>query len=152
LCLAFGFDIRCCLLYITIITIIIHYYYYTLLLLYIIISSIISSFLFSSSVLSSVLFSSSVYIILFFSSILLTSSDLSSFTIILPLIPIPLSSHPNIHSILVGTWIRLFIFSSDLSNIPNIWPRTNYRRDVSSGVGLKYVESCLSWWMVLVWH
>ena len=45
-----------------------------------------------------------------------------------------LSSHSLIHSILVGTYIYLFIFSS--SSSPTIWPRTNYRRDVSSGVVL----------------
>jgi hypothetical protein len=33
---------------------------------------------------------------------------------------------PNIHSILVGTYIYLFIFNWCSRTI---WPRTNYRRD-----------------------
>jgi hypothetical protein len=83
------------LLYLISYTIIIYYYYYTLLLLYIILISSSSLLLISSSSISSS-----------------SSSNPNPPHLFLPLLP-------NIHSILVGTYIYLFIFysssSSDLS-------------------------------------
>jgi hypothetical protein len=75
-------------------------------------------------------------------------SFLSSFPLQILSPPLPLF-YSLIHSILVGTWIHIFIFfpSSPIIPFPTIWPRTNYRRDVSSGVVL--FVWCLSWCWLL---
>jgi hypothetical protein len=51
-------------------------------------------------------------------------------------------NHPNIHSILVGTYIYLFIFHSISSR--TIWPRTFYRSGWLRCDGVISWESCLS--------
>jgi len=120
----------------------IHYYilYYLILLLYLI------------------LYSSSLPLLLSFLSHISSSSSLLSplFLFFPSFSSLPHLNHPSlIHSILVGTYIYLFIFFPIflipifhsilvgtyiylfiLSHSRIIWPRTNYRRDVSSGVVL----------------
>jgi hypothetical protein len=63
---------------------------------------------------------------------------------------------PLIHSILVGTYIRLFILS-DIPNIPSpqFWPRTFYRSGWLRCVGFICVVFWLSWcwvYVLSVWH
>jgi hypothetical protein len=138
------FDIRCYIVY-TIIHYyyyIIHHYYYILLYIILYSSSVYTLLFF---LLSSVLPSSSVYIILFSSSIpsvlLSNPHPLPSLTIylpfsLLPFLPSSLSSllfpifilylsvltytylYSSVHSILVGTYIYLFIFQSISSSFP----------------------------------
>ena len=85
-------DVRC-LLYLTLLYIIFYtiLYYYIIIIIYYILYILYYTLLFCSS-----------------------SSHLPN----IPL-PLPFYSPPLIHSIRVGTYLYLFIFSSDLSNIPN---------------------------------
>ena len=109
--LVFWFDIRCCIVY-YIIYYIIHIIYYILYLYYIL---YIISYTISYIIL--------LYLILYSSSLLSFLFYPSSSQYPLPLQIFP--SQPHIHSILVGTWICLFIFFylsilSFLSHLPNL--------------------------------
>ena len=120
-------------LYYSIIYIIIHYIiilYYTYILLY--------TYLYSSS-------SSSFYSLLLFPSLLFFSSNPSP-----PLTPSTSSSPPFLPSSFI-LYLSILIYTylySISSLLPNIPPRTFYRRHVSSGVVL--FVWCLSWCGVLL--
>ena len=119
---------------------IIHYYYYIILYITIIhyyyIISYTILFLPFCSLPSSSFFPS----LLFSSSLLLFPSPFQSF---FPIFLLPSVLHPtsNIHSILVGTWIRLFIFSLILLFLilPSLLSQSN------NSTPHKLSEGCLEW-------
>ena len=134
------FDIRCCILYYYILYYYIVYYYYILYYTYTIILYILLYLILYYYILYTILFSSSILFSSFHSLLIYSSFSFSSSQYSIPLLlqilfpiyipnhsklkeyiylsnnlsnknPSPLLlSHPNIHSILVGTYIYLFIF------------------------------------------